>query len=86
MGMVSPESARKAKEQIHQSRIDRFDRIGSVVAQEIIDLLQSIRNVVALSPVDRFAQFFPGMRIVKGQGLFRPEGVGDPGKRGYRQG
>jgi hypothetical protein len=41
----------KGMEQIDKCRIYRFDRVIPVVAQKVIDLIKSIRNVVAFSPI-----------------------------------
>lgn len=61
-------------ENVQQVRIDDFNFIGPVVPEQVVDLLQRIRQVRSLFPVDGLVKMFPCMCIVKRQGAFSKAG------------
>jgi hypothetical protein len=56
-------------QEIEQLRIDGFDFICAVIAQDIIYIGQRLRQILPLEPIDG-AEMFPGVRVVKGERPF----------------
>jgi hypothetical protein len=53
-----------SRQQIEQRGIDRLYFVGAEVAQDVVDAIQLVRNVVPIFPVRR-GQAFAGMQSVE---------------------
>jgi len=64
--LASAQFGPDAVEQVEQLRVDHADIAGVMVAQEVIELAQRLRQIVSASRIDQ-AQPFAGVRVVQRQ-------------------
>lgn len=69
--------ALQSVENVKQPRVNGFDFAGSMVPQQVIDLLQLFRQVCSILPIDDFTKVFTGMGVVE-----RQAATGRAGKAG----
>jgi len=58
-------------QEIQQVRVDRIDFVGAMIAQDLIDFLLPVSQVVTLGPVNSRG-IFSGVGIMKTQFAFMP--------------
>jgi hypothetical protein len=68
-GLASVQFPAHGIQEIEQPGVYRFNLMGAMVAQDMVDILQGLGQIVSLQPVDRL-ETLSRLHVVKSQRLF----------------
>ena len=63
-----------------------YDFVGAMITQDIIDLLQMLRNILSVRPENRPVEILPSVGVIKRQSAFKSGRFDECGDGTGRQG
>lgn len=73
-GLVRVQLSGEQEDLVDDLRVKGVDKVGSVITQQVVDIIKRFLDIVAVLPVDEAREKLPGIDVIQIDGSFRKLG------------